>query len=394
MFKNLLAALGSFLLGYNTAIIAGALPFIRQTFHLSTTYEGFVVSSVLIGALLGALFAGKVADHFGRRPATFITAALFILGIAIASLAHSIEFLIIGRFITGIGAGLTSVIAPLYLAEVAPIERRGAIVGINQLAITVGVLIAYSMNYVFASTGNWQWMFALGMIPALLQLSCFAWLPETSAWIGKPKIKIHWHAIFQPRYRKLLLLGLFLSSCQQITGINAIVYFAPEIFRQAGFSSISVSILATLGLGFVSVIVTPVCMRLIDNVGRKRLLLVGVAGMAVSLLVLASAFYTKTASLNIIALACLTAYMAFFAIGLGPVTWVFLSEIYPLEVRGAAMSLAIFANWLSNTIVAFTFLDLMILMGSGGAFCLYAIIGIISWFILYRFLPETKGKSL
>lgn len=349
---------------------------------------------MLIGAFVGALFAGKLSDHFGRRPAKLITAAIFIVGILITTFANSLTTFTLGRFITGWGVGLTSVIAPLYLAEISSPEKRGFVVGLNQLMLTIGVLVAYLVNFAFSASGQWRWMFALGMIPAFVQLISFSFIEETAAWKEKNTKDLHWKNILLPKYRFLIVVGMILSALQQLTGINAIVYFAPEIFSKAGFSSLSVSLMATIGLGIMGVLSTILSMSLIDKIGRKKLLLIGITGNAVSLFILALAFFTHSTYMPAISILTLFGFMIFFGIGLGPVLWVVLSEIYPLQIRGAAMSLAVFVNWVCNTIVAFTFLDLLIFLGAGQTFIIYSIIGILGWFFIYRYLPETKGKHL
>jgi MFS transporter, SP family, galactose:H+ symporter len=391
-----LGILGGFLFGYNTGIIAGALPFLKTSFDLSAIKEGFIVSITLIGALFGAIFAGGIADRFGRKPATLFTALVFILGIWIAASAGGIDSLLIGRFITGIGVGLTSVIAPLYLAEISPIHARGAIVGSNQLTVTIGILVAYGMNYLFSSKGEWRWMFGLGIVPAAIQFLGFLFLSETEQWLlskREKEKKKSWKVLLEPRLRRVLLIGIVLSAFQQITGINSVIYFAPQIFLLSGFSKVGVSILASLGIGIVNVLANLFSLWVIDRIGRRKLLLIGIFGMVVSLLIFSIAFFTHIQGLSLVVIITLLCYVAFFSLGLGPVTWVILSEIYPLEIRGRAMGIACFVNWICNTLVALTFLDLVSLLGLGETFCVYAGLGIIGWWFVFRYIPETKGKS-
>jgi MFS transporter, SP family, galactose:H+ symporter len=392
----LFGTLGGFLFGYNTSIIAGALPFLKQSFNLSAFREGFIVSIALIGALLGSLIAGNLADRFGRKMATLMTAVVFIVGIWVTAQARSIDELLIGRFITGAGVGLSSVLAPLYLSEMSPTEFRGAIVSGNQFAIAIGILVAYAINYAFAAQGAWRYMFGLGMIPAIIQFFGFLALPETEQWKlsrGKKEKKKSWKSFLEPKPRYLLAVGVILSAFQQITGVNAVIYFAPQIFLFAGFSKVTVSILATMGLGVINVLATLLSVWLMDRAGRRKLLLIGLVGMVVSLVILATAFITSMKAIDQIAIISLLGYIAFFAIGLGPVTWVILAEIYPLEIRGRAMAIACFVNWMCNTLVSLTFLDLVISLGTGGTFFLYAAFGVVGWWFVFRYIPETKGKS-
>lgn len=390
VFSALTAALGGFLFGYNTSVISGALLFLSKQFALQPDKEGVLVSIILLGALLGACTGGLIADRLGRRKTLIITGIAYCVGTLVVALSKDVSMLLVGRFITGIGVGLGSMVVPLYLAETAPARWRGALVSLNQLMITVGILAAYLINYAFSSSGDWRWMFGLAIVPTLLQIIGMCCLPES----------IHFFQEEKKTRRKLstimraLIIGILLSAFQQITGINAVIYYASKIFQMAGYTTASSATFVTIGIGIINVMATLLSIWLLDRKGRRWLLLVGTAGMALSLLLISTAFMIRWEAVDILAPVSLMAYVAFFAIGLGPVPWVVLSEIYPLALRGRAMSIATFANWLCNYLVALTFLDLVAGLGSGGAFAIYSLLSVIAFFFVLRFIPETKGKTL
>ncbi len=426
IFVITVASFGGFLYGYHTGVIAGALGFLSSKFQLSIADQGMVVSIILIGALIGAMGAGTLADRLGRKRAIALTSMLFIFGAGIIAFSESYTILLVGRFISGLGVGIISVAGPLYLAEVSPPHYRGAFVACYQLAIALGILASFIVNYLFASTADWRWMFAVGIFPAVVQLFALFFLPETPAWLFKHGLEQHglkalerlrkdrewmhqleamrsaashhqhgnWKALFSSQIRFVLIVGFVLSVLQQITGINTVIYYAPKIFETAGIGSATGAILATLGLGIINVLITLLSTWLLDRAGRRILLLIGIGGMALSLAVLACAYYLNSGMISGLAFICLMSYVAFFAIGLGPVTWVVLSEIYPLKVRGKAMTLAALGNWLFNYIVSLTFLDLIGKFGPQGTFLLFAVISALAVLFIYRFIPETKGKSL
>jgi len=415
----LFAALGGFLFGYNTAVIAGALLFIKRQFHLDPTMQGWTVGIVLLGALIASILTGMIADRLGRKKTILLAAVLFVVGCFIASIAVDNAVFVWGRFVTGLGVGITSVVVPMYLSEISKAKFRGAIVTIYQLAITIGILIAYVANYALAGEQDWRSMIAWGGAPALLQLVCFFLFLESPRWLiskGKEakaheiarkldireeleeqptEKKSRWSALFKtPGMRLAILIGILLSCFQQITGINAVIYFAPQIFEFVGFSTNEVSILATMGVGTVNVVATLVAVWLLDRAGRRKLLLVGTLGMAIALCCIAIAFFGHSQVLDMVSLVAIMVYIAFFAIGLGPVTWVIISEIYPLGVRAKAMSLATLANWLFNYILVLTFLDVITWIGVGATFIVFAVLCILAYLFVLKFIPETKGRKL
>jgi SP family galactose:H+ symporter-like MFS transporter len=354
-------------------------------------------------------------------------AILFILGALGTALAPTMLWLAIGRAIVGIAIGIASFTAPLYISEISPPDVRGKLVSLNQLMITIGIVCSYLADYALASSRDWRWMFGLAAIPALILLIGLSFVPESPRWYMSRSmreksrqvlLRIHlpsvaeaelaeieaslqqqegdWRELFSQRLRPALIIGIGLAVFQQFTGINTVIYYAPTIFQLAGLQSHSAAILATAGVGIINVLLTIVAVRLLDRVGRRPLLLYGLVGMVVSLAILGFAFIFPSLShaLAWIAVICVMLYVATFAIGLGPVFWLMISEIYPLKIRGRAMATATVANWGSNLLVALTFLTLLRSLGRPWTFWLYALVGIIAWIFVYRRVPETKGKTL
>ncbi|HVB86997.1 MAG TPA: sugar porter family MFS transporter [Candidatus Dormibacteraeota bacterium] len=423
------AALGGLLFGYDTGVISGALIFIQKTFSLSTFNQELVVSVVLVGACVGALSGGRLADRFGRRHMLIFTAIIFIAGAIACAMAQNVMMLIVGRSIVGLGIGLASSTVPLYISEVSPASARGWQVSLFQFAITVGILAAYLVDYAFAASENWRWMLGLAVVPgAALGLGMLI-VPESPRWsaqrgnVEKARsvlVKIrgtqdvdaemreieatlhqaHEHGrlsdLWLPEVRMAMVIGIGLAIFQQVTGINTVIYYAPKIIQSAGISSASGAILATAGIGLVNVVMTVVSMWLIDRVGRRPLLLVGIAGMIVSLGVLGYAFYapSRSGSVAEIAVVTLMAYVASFAISLGPIFWLLIAEIYPLKIRGSAEGVAAASNWAANFVVTLTFLTLLQVIGASRTFWLYAALALAAWVFSYALVPETKGRTL
>lgn len=426
-FATGVAALGGMLFGYDIGVISGAILFIKQAFSLSPGAEEIVVSAVLLGSLVGAAIGGTLADRFGRRKLLIGTAVVFGAGAIGAALAPSVAWLVIARLVAGTAIGIASFVAPLYISEIAPQSIRGKLVSINQVALTSGIVISYLVDYAFSGTRSWRWMFALAAVPASVFIVGLMLIPDSPRWLSArgsvdrakdvlehirspeqaaveieviqqslAQHKSHWSELLSPLLRPAMIVGVGLAIAQQITGINTIIYYAPTIFRFAGFASASAAILASVGIGVVNVVFTVVAMQLIDKVGRRPLLLVSLAGMTFGLAVLGLAFLLPQlgSALGWIAVASLTIYVGSFAVGLGPVFWLMLSEIYPLGVRGRAMSVGTLANWAANLIVALSFLTLTEALGKPATFWLYGAISIGAWFFAYFLAPETKGKTL
>ena len=392
--------------------------------------QGVVVAIALAGAAIGAATAGYLSDRNGRRLVILGAGLLFIAGALISAVAQGVVVLVIGRFLVGLAIGVASMLTPLYLAEISPARVRGAIVSLNQLCITGGILVSYLVGFALASSSDgWRWMLALGALPGIILAAGMLVLPESPRWLaGRGRIPdantVLQHLrgtcdvsdelntlrtdlaregrqlagaseLLSPRLRRPLIIGIGLAMFQQITGINTVIYFAPTIFQSAGLSSAATSILATAGVGAVNVIMTIVSIRLIDRLGRRQLLFWSLGGMAVTLLVLSGAFYSgASGQLAWVAVASVAAFVGFFAIGLGPVFWLLIAEIFPLAVRGRAMSLATVANWSFNLIVSATFLNLVGAVGSAGAFLVYAVLSLVALAFIAMMVPETKGRSL
>jgi SP family galactose:H+ symporter-like MFS transporter len=422
-----ISALAGLLFGYDTGVISGAILFVRKDFLLSTFQEEVVVSAVLLGAVAGAAFGGKLADALGRRKLLIQVAILFIIGAIGTALAPTPTLLAIGRVIVGIAIGIASFTAPLYISEVSPPAIRGKLVSLNQLMITLGIVVSYLADYGLADKEAWRWMFGLAAIPALILLIGLFFVPESPRWLMgrsrehearavlqriressdvsaelaeiKEDLSLQeggWRELLNVSLRRPLIIGIGLAIFQQFTGINTVIYYAPTIFQLAGLHSASAAILATVGVGVVNVLLTIVALRILDRAGRRPLLLWGLVGMVISLGVLGAAFLLAGSSPIVawLAVISLAVYVACFAIGLGPVFWLLISEIYPLKIRGRAMGVATMMNWGSNLIVALTFLSLLHSLGRSATFWLYAVVGILAWFFVYRLVPETKGRTL
>jgi sugar porter (SP) family MFS transporter len=423
------AALGGLLFGYDTGVISGALIFIKSQFQLSVFHQELVVSVVLIGAAVGALGGGRLADAFGRRLMLIVTALIFMAGALVCAAAASVGALIVGRIIVGLGIGLSSSTVPVYISEVSPPGARGWQVSLFQLAITIGILGAYLVDYGFAASGGWRWMLGLAVVPgALLGLGMLA-MPETPRWLAKhghaesarkvlarirgtqdvqaefqeiqstlsqAEERGHFSDLLAVSVRPALVVGVGLAIFQQITGINTVIYYAPTIIQSAGIPSASGAILATAGIGLVNVLMTIVAMWLIDRAGRRPLLVTGISGMVISLGVLGFVFRTHepSAGMGWLAVVILMAYVASFAISLGPIFWLLIAEIYPLRVRGIAEGTAAGTNWAANLLVSLTFLSLLQALGPSWTFWLYGLLSIGSLLFSYSLVPETKGRTL
>lgn len=423
-----IAALAGLLFGFDTGIISGALLFIEKDFVVSTGMKELIVSSVLFGAMFGSLASGRLTDRFGRRRLMLIISGLFITGTLIAALAQSVASILFGRIFIGFAIGIGSYTAPLYIAEIAPANLRGGLVSLNQLAITLGILFSFIINFVFTNIdGSWRWMFGIGLFPALLLSIGMLFLPESPRWLVMQKqldkatsilksLRNHpdvtneineiqqslqikqagFRDIFSPWIVPVLFLGAMLGFIQQVTGINTIIYYAPTIFQLAGFEDASSSILATIGIGVVNVLSTIFAVIYLDKIGRRPLLLVGLAGMGLSLVGLSFAFQSgaEASALRLMAMACTFTYIICFAFSLGAILWLVVSEIFPLEVRATAMGVAVFSCWLWNFVVSSTFLTLLNALGPSTTFMSYALMCLGSLAFCYYKVPETKGVTL
>jgi sugar porter (SP) family MFS transporter len=421
-----LAALNGLLFGFDTGIISGAFLFIDESFRLSPLVEGIVVSGATAGAAFGAALGGRLADRLGRRRLIFVGAVVFFVGSLLMAVAPTVPVLVAGRLIDGVAIGFASIVGPLYISEIAPPRIRGGLTSLNQLMVTLGILSSYFVNFAFANTGSWRLMLGAGMVPAVVLGVGILKMPESPRWLLEQGREDEARAILEQTraddvdaemdairetvrkqsnnglgdllsswIRPALVVGLGLAVFQQVTGINAVIYYAPTILESTGFGN-ATSILATVGIGVINVVMTVVAIALIDRVGRRPLLLVGVGGMTLTLGVLGLVFYLPGLSggLGWVATVCLMLFVAFFAIGLGPVFWLLISEIYPLSVRGSAMGVVTVANWGANLAVSLAFPLLTANLGRPATFWLFGGCSLLALVFTYALVPETKGRSL
>lgn len=418
------AAMGGLLFGFDTAVISGAILFVGKQFHLTAFRTEVAVAAVLAGAALGAAVAGYFADRFGRRAVLIIDATVFAVFAVATGLTDSLTTFAAARFLVGAAVGVASMIAPLYIAEISPPRVRGAFVTLNQLAIVTGILVAYFIDFLFSSSGNWRGMFVSAVAPALVLLIALFFLPETPRWLAAQnrfdeafhilcRIEsteeaqnhlnelrevtaagtLKFRDLFQPRFRKPLVIGVGLAVFQQITGVNTIIYYTPIILQMAGYHRASSAILGTVLIGGVNLVFTVVSLFLLDRVGRKPLLLIGIAGMGLSLGWLGYLFGLGRVSPEAVIID-LFIYLASFAIGLGPIFWLLISEVYPTSVRGQAMSLASVTIWVFDLLATITFLSLVDALGARRCFWLYGAACVAAFYFSARKVPETKGKTL
>ena len=428
---SMVSALGGLLFGFDTAVVSGAVGFMEDRFDLSKLQVGWAVSSLIIGCIVGVAMSGILGDRFGRKKVLITAALLFIISSIGTAIPDTFSGFIIARIIGGIGIGITSTLCPLYNAEIAPAKYRGRLVALNQLAIVSGIFLTYFVNVWISGSGDeawgvenaWRWMFGVGAVPGLLFLILLFFVPESPRWLIKQGraaeslpilLKIHGEELakkevidikqsfkeesgsirqlFSPGLRIALLVGVGLAVLQQVTGINAVMYYAPEIFKATGAGTNS-SLIQTILVGFINFLFTIVALWLIDKVGRKALLLVGTASMAICLLVIGFAFHTGNAAGPLV-LVFILLYVASFAISLGPVVWVIISEIFPNRIRGKATAIAAMMLWAADYLVSQTFPPLLSSAGPASTFWIYGSMALIALLFTWRVVPETKGKSL
>jgi sugar porter (SP) family MFS transporter len=427
----LVVAIGGFLFGYDTAVVSGAIGFLQEHFNLGPAAKGWAASSALIGCIIGAAVAGTLSDRFGRKKILLLTGLLFAVSAITSAIPRTLGQFITARIIGGIGVGAASMLVPLYIAEVSPAAIRGRLVSLQQLAVVVGIVIVYFANMIIQSIGNeswnimygWRWMFGSETIPAMLYFFLLLLVPESPRWltkqgyedkafgvlsrIGGPKVaqeeladireavKLEGESIwqvFKPRMNIALTIAVILAILQQVTGITAVIYYAPEIFKSAGASTNS-AFIQTVAIGAVNLMFTFVAIFAIDKLGRKMLMLIGSAGTGFSLLVIARAFQTESFGGPWMLIAIL-GYIAAFAMSLGPVVWVIVSELFPTRIRGRAMAIATFSLWVAAYLVSQTFPMLLEALGTAKTFYLYATTCAITFVFVWRVVPETKGRTL
>ena len=424
----LIASLGGFLFGYDTAVISGAILFIKKQFVVSPFLEGMIISSLFLSAMIGAPLGGTIADKIGRKKALIFAGILFLIGSLIMALALNIPILILGRVIAGLALGTVSIISPLYISELSTSSNRGKMVTFNILGITFGALLAYIVNYVFSHDGDWRWMFGLEALPAFCLIVGMIFLSETPRWLAihsledkAKRVLQHirgnqdineelseiessigkdgssWSELLKPTVRRAVLLGVGLAFCRGLAGASIIFYgYSPTILELSGFKIASLAILATVGIGVVNAIMTFVAIALVDRVGRRPLMIVGSVGVTISLVAIGITFMFDGTSAYVkwITIGSLLLYVGSWSLGPRPVFWILISEIYPTKVRARGMSLGSLTKWGTNWLATLTFLPLIGLIGKTGTFWLYGFFSIFTLLLFYFMIPETNGQSL
>ena len=424
-----IAAIAGLLFGLDLGIISGALPFLKKSMHLSTIQEGWVASSVLFGAAGGAIISIYTSLKFGRRNSLITAAFIFCLASIASAMSSDFNYLIISRVFLGISVGIATYNAPIYISEISPSHIRGKLITFYQLMITVGILVAFAIDLSFTASGNWRAMLGVIAIPGFIMFILLFLLPKSPRWLvlkGKVDLAkeslskilhlsevdseiqaiydgVHSHSqnifklLSQKPYIKVLLIAMVLQIMQQFSGMNAILYFAPEIFAHAGFSGHTGQMWATLGVGFINMIVTLFAIRLIESLGRRTLLLVSGSLIFVSTLALVFLFLSFDSNNQFASYLSLVAVFVFiigYALGFAPVVWVLCAEIFPLNGKAFGMCVATTANWVSSGIVGIITLPLIRDLGIGNFYLFLMIFSIISLLFILKFIPETKGVSL
>jgi len=427
----MVAALGGLLFGYDTAVISGAIGFMQENFGLDSIEKGWVASCALLGCIVGAAVAGVLSDRLGRKKILLMAAMLFIISALGSAVPRNITEFVIARILGGFGVGMASMLSPLYIAEIAPARIRGRMVSLNQLAIVGGMVVVYYVNSLIAQgndntwniTTGWRWMFASETLPALLFFVLLFLVPESPRWLTKQGREdeardiltrvggqrqaetqmrdIHdaitqesgsLGQLLEPGMRIALMIAVVLAVLQQITGINVVLYYAPEIFKSAGVKATQ-AIGDTVTVGVVNMLFTLMAIWLVDKVGRKPLLLIGAAGMGISLTLLGGAFAFHRVEGPWVLLFILF-YVAAFAMAMGPVVWVVLAEIFPTRIRGRAMSIATVCLWTACYLVSQTFPWMLEQFEGPLTFWFYGAMCLAALLFVARFVPETKGKTL
>jgi sugar porter (SP) family MFS transporter len=427
LFWSVTVALGGFLFGFDTAVISGAEQAIQQVWQLNVFEHGLTVSIALIGTVLGALFGGIPSDAIGRKNTLFWIGILYLvsaLGSALAADWYSFLFF---RLIGGLGVGASSVAAPMYISEIAPAEKRGRMVAMFQFNIVLGILIAYLSNYLLqeSSGASWRWMLGVEALPAAIFVGLMLLVPKSPRWLvvkrgaldearavlaqinpanadkelqtilsskENGRAKGANNRLFSKKHSFQVMLAVLFAFFNQLSGINAIIYYAPRIFEMTGLGKDS-ALLSSAGIGLVNLIFTMVGLTLIDRVGRRKLMLIGSFGLIITLGLVAQAFYTESFN-GIFVPICLFVYIAFFAMSQGAVIWVFISEIFPNSVRAQGQSLGSFTHWFMAAVIAFTFPYIASTLGGGNTFMIFTIMMVLQLLFVWKMMPETKGTSL
>ncbi len=426
LFATVVSALGSFLFGFDTAVISGTTKFISQYFNLTDTTLGITVSIALWGTVIGSIAVGKPGDIFGRKVMLFACGVLYFVSAFGCALASGWYVLLFSRFVGGLAIGAASVMAPMYIAEISPGRLRGRLVAVAQFNIVFGILVAFFSNFLLVDTGadNWRWMFGVMAIPAGLFFILMFFVPESPRWLVKKKqvdkarnvlnevgasdaefelteivnsLKEETGAgktkLLQKKYGFVIMCAVLLAMFNQFSGINVIMYYAPMIFEKAGASTNS-AMLQAVAVGVTNMLFTIIAMFFIDRIGRKTLLLIGAVGMFFSLAGAAFHYYDETLFGSTGVVVFIIGFIAFFAFSQGAVIWVFLAEIFPNKIRSKGQALGSFTHWIMNAIIGLVFPIALTSFGGGNVFMFFSIMMVPFFFFVWKMMPETKGRSL
>jgi sugar porter (SP) family MFS transporter len=426
---SFIAGLGGILYGFDTGVIAAALLYVRETFHLSTVMQEVLVIAVLIGSAAGALLGGAIADRVGRCKTLIAGALLFIAGSILAPLSPNVWCLFAARLMLGVAVGFTSVTAPVYVSELSPPQSRGLLIGLYQFALTSGFALADLVGYWFAASQSWRWMFAFGLVPAIFFLVMVLTVPESPRWLYAQnrvaeaeqvllgytdeagaraliqdirvslltKMERRWSALWSPAVRGSLWIAIGFMMLIPATGINAVLYYGPQIFTLAGISSSKSAIFATFLVAVTNVLATVIGLALVDRAGRKPLLYAGVGGMTLALFALSACFFRQNSmghSMGLFATGFLMFFITCYAFSIGPIAWILVSEVFPLRVRGRGVAAATLAFSVSNSLISVTFLSLLKAVGTPVTFAIHATFCIVTLLFVRFVIPETKGREL
>lgn len=419
----LIAALGGLLFGYDTGVMSGALLFITPEFEMTPVQEGRVTSMLLVGAALGALFGGRIADWIGRRMTLIVGGLVFIAGSVWCALSEGVMQLGAARTLLGVAVGAVSIVSPMFISEMAPPKIRGRLVSLNSLAIVVGQLVAFTVNSALAHTGNWRLMLLLAFVPGVLLAVGMVFVSDSPEWFASrgqmdkaravacslgmgdgdyraqqntsSSLMEQLRALRTPWVRAAVIIAIFVGITQQISGVNAIVYFAPTLMNQVGLPATN-AVYTSILIGVVSAVSCYVGLKIVDRVGRRTLLLIGLAGNVTSLVLLAVAFRFAEGSFffAMVSLALMAVFIAFQQASVSLATWLLISEIVPLQVRGFGMGVAGLGLWVANWAVAQFFLPLVDTIGGSLTFAVFAILGVVAWVFVRGWVPETTDKTL
>lgn len=442
----IVAAMGGLLFGFDTGVISGAIPFLQQDFGLTDGTIEFITTAGLIGAIVGALIGGSVTDGLGRRKVLILSGIIFGVGALWSGFASNATSLILARLFLGVAIGTASFAVPLYIAEISPTKVRGTLVSLFQLMITIGILVSYFSDFLFANESDvtcWRPMFYVGVIPAIILLVGMIFMPESPRWLfangrGEEAMAVlvktegdgaqdvadsinneiakdrqntsTWGDLFRKEWKYPLIIAVGIMFIQQFVGINTVMYYSPKIFQMAGFDGSVAAIGASIGVGAINVIATLLSVYFVDRIGRRKLFFIGMTGMVISLTLLAGSFIADFGDAGkFVTVGCTLLYVTFYAVSVGPLGWLIISEVFPQKLRGKGSSIGSLSVWVFNSIVTFTFFKIAKLLsvpGSevvvggetlanpAGSFLFYALIAALGMIWGWFFMPETKGKSL